>query len=150
MAHECIIDLKEVKKSADISVEDVAKRLIDYGYHAPTVSWPVPHSMMIEPTESESKEEMDRFCDAMIAIRNEIREIEEGKANKEDNPLRNAPHTSQDITNDGWDHSYSREKAAFPAPWLKDNKFWPFVSRIDNAYGDRNVVCSCPPLEDYV
>ncbi|SME91508.1 aminomethyl-transferring glycine dehydrogenase [Pseudobacteriovorax antillogorgiicola] len=149
VAHECIIDLKEVKKTAGITVDDIAKRLIDYGYHAPTVSWPVPNSMMIEPTESESKAELDRFCDAMISIREEIREIESGKADKDQNPLKHAPHTAAMIGSDAWDQAYSREQAAYPLPYVRDNKFWPFVARIDNAFGDRNLVCSCPPLEDY-
>lgn len=149
VAHECIIDLNPVKKSAGITVDDIAKRLIDYGYHAPTVSWPVPNSMMIEPTESESKAELDRFCDAMIAIRHEIRDIEEGRSDSQDNALKHAPHTAGSVTSDAWDHSYSREQAAYPLAYVKDSKFWPFVARIDNAYGDRNLVCSCPPLEDY-
>ncbi|MFW7378331.1 MAG: aminomethyl-transferring glycine dehydrogenase [Oligoflexus sp.] len=148
VAHECIIDLKELKKSADITVEDVAKRLIDYGYHAPTVSWPVPNSMMIEPTESESKDEMDRFCSAMIQIREEIREIEKGQAERGNNVVKNAPHTAF-VLSGAWDRPYSRDKAAFPLAWVKDYKFWPHVSRIDNAFGDRNVVCACPPLSDY-
>ncbi len=149
VAHECIIDLKDVKKSANVTEEDVAKRLIDYGYHAPTVSWPVPHSMMIEPTESESKAELDRFCRAMISIRQEIKDIEDGVVDRKDNLLKNAPHTASDICNEHWEHSYSREQAGYPMDWVGDNKFWPHVSRIDNAFGDRNVVCSCPPLENY-
>lgn len=149
VAHECIIDLKDVKKNAGITVDDIAKRLIDYGYHAPTVSWPVPNSMMIEPTESESKEEIDRFCDAMIAIRKEIQDIEDGKSDKVDNALKNAPHTAEAVTSDAWDHSYSREQAAYPLAYIKESKFWPYVARVDNAFGDRNLVCSCPPLEDY-
>ena len=149
VAHECIIDLKDVKKTAGITVDDIAKRLIDYGYHAPTVSWPVPNSMMIEPTESESKAEIDRFCDAMIAIREEIKEIEDGKSDKVDNALKNAPHTAEAVTRNAWDHSYSREQAAYPLAYIKESKFWPYVARVDNAFGDRNLVCSCPPLEDY-
>lgn len=149
VAHECIIDLRLVKKSANIGVDDIAKRLMDFGFHAPTVSWPVAGTMMIEPTESESKEELDRFCDAMIAIREEIRSIELGEMNGEDNPLKNAPHTHEMLIGDDWKHSYSREKAAYPAPWLRDYKFWPAAGRIDNAYGDRNLVCSCVGMEAY-
>ncbi|MCX6130615.1 MAG: aminomethyl-transferring glycine dehydrogenase subunit GcvPB, partial [Proteobacteria bacterium] len=148
VAHECIVDLKDMKKSADISVDDIAKRLIDYGYHAPTVSWPVPNTMMIEPTESESKAELDRFCESMISIRQEIREIELGKTSKDSNVLKHAPHTAAVITA-AWDRPYSREQAAFPKAWLKDNKFWPFVGRVDNAYGDRNLVCTCPEVSSY-
>jgi glycine dehydrogenase len=148
VAHECIIDLRHFKKSAGVEVEDVAKRLIDYGFHAPTMSWPVPGTMMIEPTESESKTELDRFCDAMISIYSEIRAIETGEADKEDNLLKQAPHPARDLAADTWDHSYSRESAAYPAPWTKEHKFWPVVGRIDNAYGDRNLFCSCLPVED--
>ena len=148
-AHEFIIDLRNLKTETGISDEDVAKRLIDYGFHAPTMSWPVPGTLMIEPTESESKEEMDRFCDAMIAIRKEIDEVVEGKININDNPLSNAPHTAIEVMSDNWEHSYSREKAAYPADWLKDYKYWPTVSRVDNAHGDRNLICSCPPIETY-
>lgn len=148
VAHECIIDLKEVKKSADVSVDDIAKRLIDYGYHAPTVSWPVPNSMMIEPTESESQGELDRFCDTMISIREEIREIEQGKVPRDNNVLRHAPHTAAVVTG-VWDRPYDRAQAAFPKPWVEDNKFWPFVGRIDNAFGDRNLVCTCPDISTY-
>jgi glycine dehydrogenase len=149
VAHECILDLRPLKISAGIEVEDVAKRLMDYGFHAPTVSFPVPGTVMIEPTESESKTELDRFCDAMISIRNEIKEIESGAMDKLRNPLKFAPHTAEVVTSDSWDRSYSREKAVFPAAWSKDHKFWPSVSRIDGAYGDRNLVCTCPPIEDY-
>lgn len=149
VAHECIIDLKPVKKSADISVDDIAKRLIDYGYHAPTVSWPVPNSMMIEPTESESKEEIDRFCMAMSLIRGEINRIEKGEMDRASNPLKMAPHTVDTIVAEEWTRPYPREKGAFPAPWLKESKFWPFVSRVDNAFGDRNLICSCPRLDEY-
>jgi glycine dehydrogenase len=150
VAHECIIDLRPLKAKAGIEVEDVAKRLMDYGFHAPTVSWPVAGTLMIEPTESESQEELDRFCDAMIAIRQEIQEIEEGQADRENNLLKNAPHTAAALLKSEWDLPYSREQAAFPAPWLKNTKFWPSVSRVDSAYGDRNLVCTCGPLEDYV
>jgi glycine dehydrogenase len=149
VAHECILDLRHLKKSAGIEVEDIAKRLIDYGFHAPTVSWPVPGTIMIEPTESESKIELDRFCEALIAIRAEIAEIEAGQADDHDNPLKYAPHTAAVVTADQWTHAYSRQKAAFPAPWTKDSKFWPAVGRIDNAFGDRNLVCSCLPLDAY-
>ena len=149
VAHECILDLREFKKTVGIEVEDVAKRLMDYGYHAPTISWPVPGTMMIEPTESESKEEIDRFCDALIQIRQEIAEIEAGKAEKGNNILTNSPHTAKVVTADSWDRSYTREQAAFPATWTKEYKFWPSVGRIDAGYGDKNLVCSCPPLEDY-
>jgi glycine dehydrogenase len=148
-AHEFIIDCKHLDASSGVKVEDIAKRLMDYGFHAPTMSWPEPGTLMIEPTESESKEELDRFCDAMISIRQEIREIEEGKMSRDDNPLKNAPHTAAAIASDDWRHPYSREKAAFPAPWTRSYKFWPAVGRIDNAYGDRNLVCACPPMSDY-
>jgi glycine dehydrogenase len=149
IAHECILDLRGVKKSANIEVDDIAKRLMDYGFHAPTVSWPVPGTMMVEPTESESKAELDRFCDAMIAIRREIGLIESGDIDGENNPLKNAPHTAESLIVGEWNHPYSREQAAYPAPWLRDHKFWPTVGRIDNAYGDRNFVCSCLPMEAY-
>jgi glycine cleavage system P protein (glycine dehydrogenase) len=148
VAHECIIDLRQFKKSAGIEVEDVAKRLIDYGFHAPTMSWPVPGTMMIEPTESESKGELDRFCDAMISIYGEIRAVETGEADREDNALKCAPHTAQDLLVENWEHGYGRESAAYPAPWTREHKFWPVVGRIDNAYGDRNLFCSCLPAED--
>ncbi len=149
IAHECILDLRPLKKSAGIEVEDIAKRLMDYGFHAPTVSWPVAGTIMVEPTESESKEELDRFCDAMISIRQEIEEIETGKADKEDNLLKNAPHTAESLMVDEWKHSYSRKRAAYPAPWTREHKFWPTVGRVDNAFGDRNFVCSCLPIEAY-
>src|SRR6516164_1076824 len=146
VAHECIVDLRQWKPIG-IEVEDVAKRLMDYGFHAPTVSWPVPGTMMIEPTESESKDELDHFCDAMISIRGEIDAIAGGKADRQNNLLKNAPHSAQQIASDKWDRPYSREQAAFPAPWTRDHKFWPAVARIDNVYGDRNLFCSCPPIE---
>lgn len=149
VAHECILDLRWCKREAGITVEDVAKRLIDYGYHAPTVSFPVAGTMMVEPTESESIEEIDRFCAAMIAIRKEIDEIVAGELDAEDNPLKNAPHTMDMVLASDWNKPYSRERAALPAPWLAENKFWPHVARLDNAQGDRNLVCSCPPLEAY-
>jgi glycine dehydrogenase len=147
-AHEMIVDCRDFKK-VGVEVEDIAKRLMDYGFHAPTVSFPVAGTIMIEPTESEPKAELDRFVDALIEIRNEIREIEEGKYSKEENVLKNAPHTAAVITADEWTYSYSRQKAAYPLPFVKEAKFWPSVSRVDNAYGDRNLVCSCLPIEDY-
>jgi glycine dehydrogenase len=149
VAHEMIIDLRPFKQSAGIEAEDVAKRLMDYGYHAPTMSFPVAGTIMIEPTESESKAELDRFCEALIAIREEIAEIEQGIADKQNNVLKNAPHTAQILLSDTWDKPYSREKAAYPLAWVKEAKFFPAVSRIDNAYGDRNLVCSCLPIESY-
>jgi glycine dehydrogenase len=148
VAHESIVDLRQWK-SVGIEVEDVAKRLMDYGFHAPTVSWPVAGTMMIEPTESESKDELDRFCDAMISIRQEIDAIANGKADRQNNLLKNAPHSARQIASDKWDRPYSREQAAFPAPWTRDHKFWPAVARIDNVYGDRNLFCSCPPIEEF-
>ena len=150
VAHECIIDTRIIKKSSGITVDDIAKRLIDYGFHAPTMSFPVPGTLMIEPTESESKEELDRFCDAMIAIREEIKDIETGKISAEDNPLKNAPHTSDMVCADEWNHPYSREQAAFPLASLRDYKYWSPVSRVDNVYGDTHLVCSCPPVSSYV
>lgn len=149
VAHECIIDLREFKNTAAVEVTDVAKRLMDYGFHAPTVSWPVIGTMMIEPTESESKTELDRFCSAMISIREEIAEIENGEVSKDDNVLKNAPHTVESVTNTEWNHSYTREKAAFPLPLVRESKFWPPVSRINEVHGDRNLICSCPPLTEY-
>lgn len=149
VAHECILDLRSLKKSAGIEVEDIAKRLMDYGFHAPTVSWPVAGTVMVEPTESESKEELDRFCEAMIAIRKEIQEIENGKMDAANNLLKNAPHTAESLMVSEWNHPYSREEAAYPAPWTREYKFWPAVGRIDNAFGDRNFVCSCLPMEAY-
>jgi glycine dehydrogenase len=146
VAHECILDLRQFKL---VTVEDVAKRLMDYGYHAPTVSWPVPGTMMIEPTESESKEELDRFCEALIAIHHEIQEIESGAIDAKNNLLKNAPHTAEALLSSEWGKPYSREKAAFPAPWLRQHKFWPAVGRIDNVHGDRNLFCSCLPVEEY-
>jgi glycine dehydrogenase len=150
VAHECIIDLHPLKKAAGIEVEDVAKRLMDYGFHAPTVSWPVAGTMMIEPTESESLQELDRFCEAMIAIYHEAEAIATGAMDAVNNPLKNAPHTAQALLCGEWEHPYSREVAAFPAFWTKEYKFWPTVGRIDNAYGDRNLVCSCEGMEAYL
>jgi glycine dehydrogenase len=149
VAHECIIDIRPLKETAGIEVEDVAKRLIDYGFHAPTMSWPVAGTLMIEPTESESLKELDRFCEAMIKIREEIREIEEGNASEDDNLLKNAPHTAKTLINDSWTHEYNRSKAAYPVDSLYQDKYWPPVGRVDNVYGDRNLVCSCPSMEDY-
>lgn len=148
VAHECILDLRPLKDSSGVTVDDVAKRLIDFGFHAPTMSFPVAGTLMIEPTESESKQELDRFCDAMIAIREEIRALEAGTLDPQDNPLKNAPHTAREVAGE-WTHPYSREQAVFPLPSLVDGKYWPPVARIDNVYGDRNLVCSCPPIEAY-
>ena len=150
VAHECIIDLRPFKKSAGVDVDDVAKRLMDYGFHAPTMSFPVPGTLMIEPTESESKEELDRFCEAMIQIREEIREVEQGLSGRERNLLKNAPHTAESLISDDWDEPYTRETAAYPLPWVRERKFWPAVGRVDNVYGDRNLVCACPSLESYL
>jgi glycine dehydrogenase len=148
-AHEFIVDLRPFKKSAEVEAEDVAKRLIDYGFHAPTMSFPVPGTIMIEPTESEDKGELDRFCDAMIGIRNEIKVIEEGKADKKDNALKNAPHTQFVVTSAEWKHNYSRESAAFPLEYVRQNKFWPSVARVNNTHGDRNLICTCEPVSSY-
>ena len=149
VAHECIIDLRDFKKTAGIGAGDVAKRLMDYGFHAPTVSFPVMETMMIEPTESESKVEIDRFCEAMISIRKEIAEIEDGQADRSDNVIKNAPHTAAQVTQTEWVHGYSREKAAFPAPWVRERKYWPPVARINEVRGDRNLICACPPIDSY-
>ena len=149
VAHECILDLRGFKALAGIEVEDVAKRLMDYGFHAPTMSFPVPGTMMVEPTESEPLDELDRFCDAMIAIRAEIQAIADGKMDRKDNALKNAPHTAAAVLAAEWKHPYSREDAAYPAPWTREHKYWPPVGRIDNAYGDRHLICTCPPMEAY-
>jgi glycine dehydrogenase len=148
VAHECILDLRTLKATCGVSAEDVAKRLMDYGFHAPTVSFPVADTLMIEPTESEPKDELDRFCDAMIAIHGELQRIANGELDRDDNPLRGAPHTAEAIAGQ-WTHRYSREEAAYPLPWVREAKFWPSVARIDNAAGDRHLVCTCPPLTDY-
>lgn len=148
-AHEMILACVDFKRDAGVEVGDIAKRLMDYGYHAPTVSFPVADTLMVEPTESESKEELDRFCAAMISIRKEIDAIISGKADREDNVLKNAPHTARAVVADDWQHSYSREQAAFPLKWVRDNKFWPSVGRIDNVRGDKHLICSCPPIESY-
>jgi glycine dehydrogenase len=143
VAHECILDLRGFHKT---TAEDVAKRLMDYGFHAPTLSWPVPGTLMVEPTESESKDELDRFCDAMIAIHAEMSAVESGAADPKDNVLKNAPHTAHSLIAGDWTHPYSREQAAYPAPWLREHKFWPSVGRVDNVWGDRNLFCSCVPV----
>ncbi|MEO8578895.1 MAG: aminomethyl-transferring glycine dehydrogenase [Gemmatimonadales bacterium] len=150
VAHECIVDTRVVKQTSGVEVEDIAKRLMDYGFHAPTVSFPVPGTLMIEPTESEPKEELDRFCEAMISIRAEIGEIESGEADRKDNVLKNSPHTVGRVTATTWTHPYTREQAAFPAEWSREFKFWPAVARVESAYGDRNLICSCPPTDSYV
>ena len=147
VAHEFVMDVRQFEQTAGIKAEDIAKRLMDYGFHAPTMSWPVVGTLMIEPTESEDRAELDRFCDALIAIREEIRDIEQGRADRADNVLKNAPHTAAALLSDAWPHPYSRQRAAYPMPWLRGNKFWPAVGRIDNPFGDRNLVCSCPPMD---
>jgi glycine dehydrogenase len=150
VAHECILDLRPLKETSGIGAEDVAKRLIDYGFHAPTLSFPVAGTLMVEPTESEPLAELDRFCDAMIAIRGEIAKVESGEWPRTDNPLKHAPHTAAQLLAADWPHAYSRDDAAFPLPSLRrTNKFWPPVGRVDNAHGDRNLMCSCPPVSDY-
>ena len=149
VAHECIIDLRPLKSSAGVSVEDVAKRLIDYGFHAPTMSFPVAGTLMIEPTESESKIEIDRFCDAMVAIREEIRSIEQGRAPRDNNMLKNAPHTVLELVTEPWQRPYSRKQACFPQGVSPTRKYWSPVNRIDNVYGDRNLICTCPPIKEF-
>ncbi|MBI4183414.1 MAG: aminomethyl-transferring glycine dehydrogenase [Proteobacteria bacterium] len=149
VAHECIIDLRPLEHDSGITAEDVSKRLMDFGFHAPTMSFPVAGTLMIEPTESESKEELDRFCEAMIAIRSEIAAVIDGRFDREDNPLKRAPHTLDDLVAEKWDRKYGREQAAYPLPWVRERKYWPPVGRIDNVYGDRNLVCACPPVEAY-
>jgi glycine dehydrogenase len=148
-AHEFIVDLRPFKKSADVEAEDLAKRLMDYGFHAPTMSFPVAGTIMIEPTESEDKAELDRFCDAMLEIRKEIAAIEEGKADRKDNVLKHAPHTQDVVVNDEWNRPYERRQAAFPLPYVLAAKFWPSVSRVNNTHGDRNLVCTCEPVASY-
>jgi glycine cleavage system P protein (glycine dehydrogenase) len=150
VAHEMIFDLRQLKQASGIDETDVAKRLMDYGFHAPTVSFPVAGTLMVEPTESEAKDELDRFCDALIQIRAEIQAVIDGKADRRDNVLKNAPHTAGAIAADDWGHPYSREEAAFPLPFVRASKKWPPVGRIDNPYGDRNLMCSCPPVAEYV
>jgi len=146
--HEVVFSDRNLEDTG-VHTLDIAKRLMDYGFHAPTVSFPVPGTMMIEPTESEPKGELDRFCDALVSIRKEIQAVLEGRADAKDNVLKNAPHTADAVTSDTWSHPYSREQAAYPLPWVKANKVWPSVSRIDNPYGDRNLICACPPIEAY-
>jgi glycine dehydrogenase len=149
VAHECILDLRSLKETSGITAEDVAKRLIDYGFHAPTLSFPVAGTLMVEPTESESKAELDRFIAAMIAIREEIRAVEEGRIDRDDNPLKNAPHTAAMVMAENWVHDYTREQAAFPLLSLKQHKYWPPVALAGNVYGDRNVMCSCIPIAEF-
>jgi glycine dehydrogenase len=149
VAHELIFDMRKLKETAHVEVEDIAKRLMDYGYHAPTVSFPVAGTLMIEPTESESKKELDRFCEALLSIREEIREIESGIADSVDNVLKNSPHTAEMVISDEWKHTYSREKAAYPTSWTRVRKFWPTTGRVNNAYGDRNLICTCTPVSSY-
>ena len=149
VAHELIFDLRPLKARANVTAQDVAKRLMDYGFHAPTVSFPVAGTLMVEPTESEPLEELDRFCDAMLAIRDEIEDVAAGRADPADNVLKNAPHTMEEVAGDEWTHPYTRRAAAFPRPFVADNKVWPAVGRIDDAHGDRNLVCACPPVEEY-
>jgi glycine dehydrogenase len=148
VAHECILDTRPFADSADISVDDVAKRLIDSGFHAPTMSWPVAGTLMVEPTESETKAELDRFIDAMLSIRAEIAAVEAGEIDAANNPLKNAPHTMEDLVKE-WDRPYSREQGCFPPGAFRVDKYWPPVNRVDNAWGDRNLVCTCPPMDDY-
>jgi glycine dehydrogenase len=147
VAHECIVDTRPAKRSAGIDVDDIAKRLMDYGFHAPTMSFPIPGTLMVEPTECEAKDELDRFCDAMIAIHGEIADIESGRMPRDDNPLKHAPHTASDVTVAAWTHPYPRETAAFPTSWVRQHKRWPFVGRVQNAVGDRNLICTCPPTD---
>jgi glycine dehydrogenase len=149
VAHECILDLRPLKETSGVTAEDVAKRLIDYGFHAPTLSFPVAGTLMVEPTESESLAELERFCDALVAIRDEIRKVEQGQWPREDNPLKHAPHTAGALLATDWAHAYSREDAAYPVASLRRVKYWSPVARVDNVYGDRNLFCSCPPLSAY-
>jgi len=149
VAHECILDCRGFQQNGGASVEDIAKRLQDYGFHAPTMSWPVTGTLMVEPTESETKAEIDRFIDAMVSIRAEIRAIEQGRMDPRDNPLKNAPHTAAEVMASEWPHGYTREQAAFPLPYVARQKYWPPVKRVDNVHGDRNLVCTCAPLEAY-
>ena len=149
VAHECIIDIRKIKSEIGITEEDIAKRLIDFGYHAPTMSWPVAGTMMIEPTESESLNEINRFCSTLQKIKQEINKIKTGEFDKIDNPLKNAPHTHVELSSDKWDHKYKREEAAYPAEHLKTMKYWPPVARVDNVYGDKNLFCTCPSIDEY-
>jgi glycine dehydrogenase len=149
VAHECILDCRGFAETAGVTVEDIAKRLQDFGFHAPTMSWPVAGTLMVEPTESEGLDELERFCQAMIRIREEIDAIAAGRMDRTDNPLKNAPHTIEDVTAETWTHPYSRTEAAFPLPFVRQAKYWPPVGRIDNVYGDRHLVCTCAPLAEY-
>ena len=149
VAHECIIDIRPIKASSGISEEDIAKRLIDFGYHAPTMSWPVAGTIMIEPTESENLEEIDKFCNALIKIKKEISAVESSQFDKLDNPLKNAPHTHLELASNKWEHKYEREEAAYPSEFLKTAKYWPPVGRVDNVYGDKNLFCTCPSMDEY-
>ena len=149
VAHECIVDTRPLKSSASVDVNDIAKRLMDYGFHSPTMSWPVPGTLMIEPTESESKSELDRFCDSMIQIRSEVQRIENGELPKDNNMLIHAPHTADDMIDEDWERPYSRKEAYYPLGWIRQDKYWPPVNRVDNAFGDKNLMCSCPPLSSY-
>jgi glycine dehydrogenase len=149
IAHECIIDIRPLKELCGVEVDDIAKRLIDFGFHAPTMSFPVPGTLMIEPTESESLTELDRFIEAMICIRHEISQVEDGAYSIEESPLRNAPHSAEKVTNDNWQHKYSRSVAAYPVDLKDKNKYWPPIGRVDNVYGDKNLMCSCPSMSDY-
>ncbi len=149
VAHECIIDIRKIKSETGITEEDIAKRLIDFGFHAPTMSWPVPGTIMIEPTESDSLSEINRFCEAFIKIREEINKVKNGQFDKIDNPLKNAPHTHLELTANEWKHKYDRETAAYPSATLKSYKYWPPVARVDNVYGDKNLFCSCPSMDEY-
>jgi glycine dehydrogenase len=148
VAHECILDIRPLTKATGVTNDDIAKRLIDFGFHAPTMSFPVAGTLMVEPTESESKGELDRFIDAMIAIRDEVRAVESGALDRDDNPLKNAPHTAATVSADDWPHVYPRTQAAYPLATLRDDKYWSPVARVDNVYGDRNLFCSCVPVED--
>ncbi|MBT6007523.1 MAG: glycine dehydrogenase (aminomethyl-transferring), partial [Prolixibacteraceae bacterium] len=149
VAHEMILECRHLKTSSGITESDIAKRLMDYGFHAPTLSFPVHGTLMVEPTESESKQELDRFIDALNLIFEEIKEVETGKADKVDNVLKNAPHTAENVSSDNWEHGYSRQKAAYPLQWIKENKFWVPVGRVDNAWGDRHLICNCGSPEEY-
>ena len=149
VAHECIIDIRKIKTETGITEEDIAKRLIDFGFHAPTMSWPVPGTMMIEPTESENLIEINRFCETLIKIKEEINKVKNGQYDKIDNPLKNAPHTHVELTANEWKHKYDRETAAYPSATLKSYKYWPPVARVDNVYGDKNLFCSCPSMDEY-
>jgi glycine dehydrogenase len=149
VAHECILDTRGVKSASGVEAEDIAKRLMDYGFHAPTLSFPVAGTLMVEPTESESKAELDRFIEAMIGIREEIAAVERGEADRDNNVLKRAPHTAAHVTSDEWDRPYTRQQAAYPTQFTRERKFWPYAGRVESAFGDRNLVCACPPIESY-